>query len=66
MSTTPIPKTSRHITHRCDELWESLGAPGALNKMTFNSADALDPTDWKVKNGAPLFPKREAAASNSP
>ncbi|HEY3134170.1 MAG TPA: hypothetical protein VGJ47_06015, partial [Gemmatimonadaceae bacterium] len=44
---------------KAEELWKSLGAPGALEKMRFKRVEKLDPTGWTVHKGAPMFPKAE-------
>ena len=44
---------------KAEELWKSLGAPGALEKMRFKRVEKLDPTGWTVRKGAPMFPKAE-------
>jgi len=47
------------IPGKAEELWKSLGAPGALEKMRFKRVEKLDPTGWTVQKGAPMFPKAE-------
>ena len=42
---------------KSEELWRSLGAPGSVSKMRFDSLAKLDPTGWRVAKGAALFPK---------
>ena len=49
------------IPGKAEELWKSLGAPGALEEMRFDRVEKLDPTGWKVEKAAPLFPKAQAA-----
>jgi len=44
---------------KAEELWKSLGAPGALREMRFSQLEKLDPTGWKVQKGGSLFPKAE-------
>lgn len=46
---------------KAEELWKTLGAPGPVSAMRFDSAAKLDPTGWKVEKVAPLFPKAEPA-----
>ncbi|HJP86978.1 MAG TPA: methionine--tRNA ligase [Gemmatimonadaceae bacterium] len=65
---TLVRQLARHAVHlfpfmpgKAEELWQSLGAPDELSEMTFKRADSVDATGWKVKKGAPLFPKKEAA-----
>jgi len=47
------------IPGKAEELWKSLGAPGALEEMRFKRVEKLDPTGWKVQKGSPMFPKAE-------
>jgi methionyl-tRNA synthetase len=51
------------MPHKAEELWQSLGAPEGIASMTFKRLETLDPSGWHVKKGAPLFPKRETAAT---
>jgi methionyl-tRNA synthetase len=51
------------MPRKAEELWQSLGAKDSIAKLTFNKLDTLDPTGWNVRKGAPLFPKRETAAT---
>ena len=44
---------------KAEELWAALGAPGTPIEVGFDGLTALDPTGWRVRKGAPLFPKRE-------
>lgn len=67
---TLVRQLARHAVYlfpfmpgKSAELWKSLGAPGSLNEMNFRRADSIDPSGWKVSKGAPLFPKRESAAT---
>ena len=53
------------IPHKAKDLWESLGAPDRLDEMTFQRADSLDVSGWRVKKGAPLFPKKEPAPATA-
>jgi methionyl-tRNA synthetase len=40
--------------------WEQLGAPGRVEEQRFASLDSLDAAGWRVRKGAPLFPKPAA------
>ena len=67
---TLVRQLARHAVYlfpfmprKAEELWQTLGAPDALDEMTFKRADSLDPMGWRVKKGAPLFPKRETATT---
>jgi methionyl-tRNA synthetase len=44
---------------KSEELWTSLGAPGAPLKHRFEGVKTLDPTGWRVKKGTGLFPKSD-------
>jgi len=45
---------------KSEELWRALGAPGSPLEMGFEGVKTLDPTGWRVKKGASLFPKSES------
>jgi methionyl-tRNA synthetase len=42
---------------KAEELWAQLGGPGRAGEQRLDALDALDPTGWRVRKGAPLFPK---------
>ena len=42
---------------KAQELWTLLGAPGRVDAVTWDAAAASDPSMWRVRKGAPLFPK---------
>jgi methionyl-tRNA synthetase len=46
---------------KAQELWIQLGGPQVVSAQRFGDLGALDPTGWRVRKGAPLFPKAEAA-----
>jgi methionyl-tRNA synthetase len=46
---------------KAQEVWEQLGAPGAVADQRLPALHALDPSGWTVTKSAPLFP-REAPA----
>ena len=45
------------VPNKAQELWEQLGAPGRIADQRFDSLMQLDAEGWRVKKGAPLFPK---------
>ena len=47
------------MPNKAQELWESLGGAGSVGEMRFDRLAKLDPTGWKVRKGASLFPKAE-------
>lgn len=48
---------------RCAQLWETLGAPGALSEQSLHTIDQINPAGWRVTKGAPLFPRPVAPAA---
>jgi len=44
------------------ELWRQLGAPAELTTYRYAGLMDLDAAGWRVKKGAPLFPKPESPA----
>ncbi len=42
---------------KAQELWEQLGAPGRVDAQRLDGLMQLSATGWKVRKGAPLFPK---------
>jgi len=42
---------------KAQELWEQIGGSGAVSDQRYAHLDALSVTGWKVRKGAPLFPK---------
>jgi methionyl-tRNA synthetase len=47
---------------KVEELWTQLGAPARASDQTFATLAALDPAGWRVRKGAPLFPKEQSKA----
>jgi methionyl-tRNA synthetase len=47
------------MPNKAEELWQQLGAPGRAAEQRFGTLDRLDPSGWRVRKGAPLFPKEE-------
>lgn len=47
---------------KAEELWAQLGAPGRAADHRLDTLDRLDPGGWRVRKGAPLFPKQEVRA----
>jgi methionyl-tRNA synthetase len=45
------------VPHKAEELWEQLGAPGHVGEQRFDALTSMDANGWRVKKGAPLFPK---------
>ena len=44
---------------KTEELWRELGAPGRVSDQRFDGLAGLDGAGWKVRKGAPLFPREE-------
>ena len=42
---------------KAQEAWTQIGGPGLLDDRRLDALKALDATGWRVKKGAPLFPK---------
>jgi methionyl-tRNA synthetase len=45
---------------KAEELWGQLGAPGRASEQRLATLATLDPTGWRVRKGAALFPKESA------
>ena len=45
------------MPRKAQSVWEQLGGPGAVEAQRLASLDAVDPSEWKVTKGAPLFPR---------
>jgi methionyl-tRNA synthetase len=43
---------------KADALWQALGGPGSVHEQRLEGLSALDPTGWRVRAAAPLFPRR--------
>jgi methionyl-tRNA synthetase len=50
------------LPRKAEELWGSLGAPGRAADQRFGMLVRIDPTGWRVRKGAALFPRRETAS----
>jgi methionyl-tRNA synthetase len=48
------------VPGKAQEAWEQLGGPGHVELQRLTGLDALDAAGWRVKKGAPLFPKPAA------
>jgi methionyl-tRNA synthetase len=48
------------VPSKAQEVWTQLGAPGRIEDQRFETLVQLDATGWKVRKGAPLFPKPTA------
>jgi methionyl-tRNA synthetase len=48
---------SPFVPVKAQELWEQLGAPGRVDAQRLDDLKALSVEGWRVKKGAPLFPK---------
>jgi methionyl-tRNA synthetase len=48
---------SPFMPSKCRDLWTMLGAPGSVEEMRLDQLEGLDASGWKVRKGAPLFPK---------
>jgi methionyl-tRNA synthetase len=53
---------SPYMPAKAEELWAQLGGPGRADAQRFAALDALDVTGWRVRRGAPLFPKTDPPA----
>lgn len=42
---------------KAQELWEQLGGNGAVAAQRLADAPSIDATGWRIRKGAPLFPK---------
>ena len=42
---------------KAEEIWNTLGGPGSVHDQRIAGLRALDPTGWRVRKSAPLFPK---------
>jgi methionyl-tRNA synthetase len=45
------------VPGKTEELWRQLGAPGRVSDQRFDGLAGLDAAGWKVRKGAPLFPR---------
>ncbi len=54
------------MPRKTQELWEQLGGPGAVAEQRFAGFDALDVAGWRVRKGAPLFPKEQTPDHKKP
>ncbi|MEO7647930.1 MAG: methionine--tRNA ligase, partial [Gemmatimonadaceae bacterium] len=68
-----IRQLARHAAHlapfmpgKSQELWSSLGAPGNVRALRFDGVDELVVSGWRVKKGAPLFPKEIMQPTSQP
>jgi len=53
------------VPAKAQELWQQLGGPGLIADQRFATVATLDANGWRVKKGAPLFPK-EATPKQQP
>jgi methionyl-tRNA synthetase len=51
---------------KSQELWTQLGGPGRITDVRFADLPTLDANGWRVRKGAPLFPKDAPAPSKAP
>ena len=42
---------------KANELWQQLGGPGSVHDARFTDAASTQVSGWRVRKGAPLFPK---------
>jgi methionyl-tRNA synthetase len=47
---------------KAQELWEQLGGPGVVSDQRFDHLSGLRAAGWRVRKGAPLFPKEPPTA----
>ncbi|MDQ3697721.1 MAG: methionine--tRNA ligase [Gemmatimonadota bacterium] len=52
------------IPTKAEELWTQLGAPGHAADQRFPHLAELHPAGWRVKKGAPLFPREKVEAKS--
>jgi methionyl-tRNA synthetase len=45
------------IPGKAQEAWTQIGGPGLLDDRRLDALKTIDATGWRVKKGAPLFPK---------
>jgi methionyl-tRNA synthetase len=45
------------VPAKSEELWRQLGGPGRVSDRRFDALPGLDAAGWRVRKGAPLFPK---------
>jgi methionyl-tRNA synthetase len=50
------------IPGKAQEAWEQIGGPGRVEDQRFSNLATLDANGWRVKKGAPLFPKPTPSA----
>ena len=50
------------VPTKAQELWQQLGALGRIEDQRFATLMKLDATGWRVRRGAPLFPKPATAS----
>ena len=51
------------VPGKTEELWRQLGAPGRVSDQRFDGLAGLDGAGWKVRKGAPLFPREATVAT---
>ena len=47
------------VPGKAQALWTQLGAPGDLPSQRFENLASLDAKEWRVRKGAPLFPRSD-------
>jgi methionyl-tRNA synthetase len=50
------------VPTKAQELWQQLGAPRRIEDQRITTLMKLDATGWRVRKGAPLFPKPATAS----
>ncbi|HEY8175108.1 MAG TPA: methionine--tRNA ligase [Gemmatimonadaceae bacterium] len=50
------------VPTKSQDLWQQLGAPGRIEDQRITTLMKLDATGWRVRKGAPLFPKPVTAS----
>ncbi len=53
------------VPGKAQEAWEQLGGPGRVESQRLAALSTLDANGWRVKKGAPLFPKAETKPVSS-
>ena len=51
------------MPHKAQSVWEQLGGPGRVSDQHLPEAHKVNPSNWKVTKGAPLFPRETSADS---
>jgi len=47
---------------KAQSVWEQLGGPGRVSDQRLPEVDNVNPSNWRVTKGAPLFPRELSPA----